>query len=91
MMGQIISDLENPETVEAEGAKAAEGDIAEEQAPEAERAAETRKTVSQTLREWDISSVERIIIDHNEEGNSALQQKEEAEKAVNRPWFSRKK
>jgi len=91
MMGQIISDLENPEIVEAEGVNAEQSEAAEEQAAEAESAAETRKTVSQALREWDISSVERIIIDHNEEGSSALQQKEDAEKAVNRPWFSRKK
>ena len=91
MMGQILCDLENPEKVEAEVAEIAHSAEAEETAAEAEGAAETRKTVSQALREWDISSVERIIIDHNEEGSSAQQQKEDMEKSVNRPWFSRKK
>jgi len=91
MMGQILDDLENPEIIEAEVAKIEESAAAEETAAEAEAAAETRKTVSQALREWDISSVERIIIDHNDEGSGAVQQKEESEKAANRPWFSRKR
>jgi len=50
---------------------------------------ETRKTIAQTLREWDISSVERVIIDPDSNGGGGIQ-KSEPEKAVNRPWFSRK-
>jgi len=54
----------------------------EEQVPEA------KKTIAQTLREWDVSSVERIIIDHDSESEK---KKEDQSKLVNRPWFSRKK
>jgi len=49
---------------------------------------EMRKTIAQTLREWDVSSVERIIIEHD--ADSGASPIEEAARAVNRPWFSRK-
>ena len=90
MMKQIISDLENPAEPAAEAPDANVSALARERADYAESGPETRKTVSQTLREWDISSVERIIIDHSEE-SSGSQQSEDAEKTVNRPWFSRRK
>lgn len=54
---------------------------------------QTRKTISQALREWDISSVEKIIIDHDAEAGSNGQEeekKEEPPKPVNRPWYIRK-
>ena len=51
---------------------------------------ETRKTVSQALREWDISSVEKIIIDHDEETRNNVQAEAEDKKPVNRPWYVRK-
>jgi len=93
MMRQILDDLKDPEKTEAEAAAAVDETAEEETHEDAENAAESRKTVSQALREWDISSVERIIIDHNEEsgnsGGSPLS--EDVEKAINRPWFSRKK
>ena len=57
-----------------------------------DEAAQTRKTISQALREWDISSVEKIIIDHDEEArnNAAAQAEAEAKKPANRPWYIRK-
>ncbi|MCL2627567.1 MAG: DUF1836 domain-containing protein [Oscillospiraceae bacterium] len=51
---------------------------------------ETRKTVSQALREWDISSVEKIIIDHDEEARNNVGVEVEDKKPVNRPWYVRK-
>jgi len=90
MMRQILDDLENPKKVEVEVTAAAAAPIAEEPHDDAESIAESRKTVSQTLREWDISSVERIIIDHNEESSSSPLS-DDVEKAINRPWFTRKK
>jgi len=61
---------------------------------EAESSLVARKTVSQALREWDISnvsSVERIIIDHNEDGRGPDGSHESEEKASNRPWYLRRK
>jgi len=55
-----------------------------------EEAIETRKTVSQALREWDISSVEKIIIDHDEETRNSVQAEAEDKKPANRPWYVRK-
>ncbi|MDR2590608.1 MAG: DUF1836 domain-containing protein [Oscillospiraceae bacterium] len=51
---------------------------------------ETRKTVSQALREWDISSVEKIIIDHNEEARVDVAAADERKPAA-KPWYTRKK
>jgi len=93
MMRQILQDLNHPEIDEPAPAAVVEEEPEEEPEQAAEAAAaESRKTVSQALREWDISSVERIIIDHNnEESGSSSVQSEDVEKAINRPWFSRKK
>ena len=65
-----------------------------------EEVTESRKTVSQALREWDISSVERIIIDHDEVAQNSepenenvdLELKAEAEdmKQQNKPWYVRR-
>jgi len=55
-----------------------------------EEAIETRKTVSQALREWDISSVEKIIIDHDEETRNNVKAEAEEKKPANRPWYIRK-
>ncbi|MDR2599035.1 MAG: DUF1836 domain-containing protein [Oscillospiraceae bacterium] len=55
-----------------------------------ENVIETRKTVSQALREWDISSVEKIIIDHNEETRSDTASSDERKPAA-KPWYARKK
>lgn len=62
-----------------------------------EDSAQARKTISQALREWDISSVEKIIIDHDEEARnnaeaeaSAMVDEAETKKPVNRPWYIRK-
>ena len=67
-----------------------ESDAADELIAIATNTAETRKTISQALREWDISSVERIIIDHNEEARTSTKTPEEEDKPVTRPWFVRK-
>jgi len=56
--------------------------------PLEEEIQEAKKTIAQTLREWDVSSVERIIIDHDDEEEK---KKEDPSKQVNRPWFTRKK
>jgi len=54
---------------------------------------ETRKTVSQALREWDISSVEKVIIDHDAEAQKKEKAKaeEDAKKSDREPWYVRKK
>jgi len=91
MMQQILQDLDHPEAEEPAAPVIAPPEPEEEPELAAENSAESRKTVSQALREWDISSVERIIIDHNNEESSGGVQSEDVEKAINRPWFSRKK
>jgi len=99
MMKQILHELENPieqavepkaeasEEVEVAAAAESIAEGADESAEEKEPA-EMRKTIAQTLREWDVSSVERIIIDPD--GESGGGRREEQAKPVNRPWFSRK-
>jgi len=89
MMGQILHDLEHPEILEEEVEEEAEADKMDESSADPESAVESKKTVSQALREWDISSVEKAIIDHNEESSGSLHS-EDTEKPINRPWFSRK-
>jgi len=92
MMGQILHDLEHPGEVVAEVTEPdkVESPVVEEAAAEPESSAEARKTVSQALREWDISSVERVIIDHNEDDKGSASQKEAPEKPANRPWYARR-
>ena len=60
--------------------------------PEAEAQSEVaaRKTVSQALREWDFSSVERIIIDHNEDSRASESGADSDDKTSNRPWYLRR-
>jgi len=98
MMKQILHELENPDEVTSDEVKTeaeatapledgATTEVQEEAPPVEEEVPEKPKTIAQTLREWDVSSVERIIIDPNLSGGK---QREESEKAVNRPWFSRK-
>jgi len=89
MMGQILHDLEHPEDAVDDSTDEDEVTAAEEEDAESE-SAESRKTVAQALREWDISSVERIIIDHEEESGGSRQQSETAEKPPNRPWYARR-
>jgi len=52
---------------------------------------ETRKTVSQALREWDISSVERVIIDHDAEAQKKEDAEEAEKKSDREPWYVRRK
>ncbi|MCL2367205.1 MAG: DUF1836 domain-containing protein [Oscillospiraceae bacterium] len=82
-----------PEVME-EVAQKAVGEVAQKAVEEVvqktipeEPIPEVKKTIAQTLREWDVSSVERIIIDHESESEK---KKEDQSKLVNRPWFSRK-
>ena len=101
MMGQILLELENPKPVE--NAPVPKLEIikepvlvpapvpVQEEPPEVlEDIIETRKTVSQALREWDISSVERIIIDHDEEARITAQGDDKEKKQPNKPWYVRK-
>jgi len=59
--------------------------IAQQPSAEQSEIKEKPKTIAQTLREWDVSSVERIIIDHDSD-----QKETEETKTVNRPWFTRR-
>ena len=94
MMGQILIELETPKHVVIEEPKPRVEIIPEviyEEPPEVlEDIIETRKTVSQALREWDISSVERIIIDHDEEARISAQVDEGETKQPSKPWYVRK-
>ena len=53
---------------------------------------EKRKKVSQALSEWDISSVERVIIDHEEEARHSVKVEKEEKKPdkAPAPWYVRK-
>ena len=94
MMGQILIDLENPSPkpavvlpkIEIVPEKVA----IEEPAEVMEDIIETRKTVSQALREWDISSVEKIIIDHDEDSRNTASDEDDDKKNQNKPWYVRK-
>ena len=94
MMDQILFELSNPETVEPE-AVAEQKIVAAAEPPAVEDTAfEARKTVSQALREWDVSSVERIIIedDREEKAESGANDAQSGaeEKPTYRPWYLRK-
>jgi len=96
MMGQILIELENPKpVVESPLPKlelVKEVVVVKEEPEEEvlEDIIETRKTVSQALREWDISSVERIIIDHDEEARNNAPAEDETKKQPSKPWYVRK-
>jgi len=89
MMRQILHDLEHPGGAETEEGDIAEETISNDSASETVGVVESRKTIAQTLREWDISSVERVIIDHSDMSSNG-QTADDPEKTVSRPWYSRK-
>ena len=85
MMQQVLHELENPVETEEQPEPQNEEESAE---PEEENessedtdAPEARKTIAQTLREWDANNAEKVAIDDKSESQ---------EKTTNRPWFSRK-
>lgn len=84
--------VEQPDDAEAGSASDKEQEITERDDPAADNESSivARKTVSQALREWDISSVERIIIDHNEDVGDVDQVNGADEKSANRPWYLRR-
>lgn len=96
MMEQILDEMRNPkptatlpkiELVDIEPEPIVEYESIES----LEDTIETRKTVSQALREWDISSVEKIIIDHDEEARNSVEvQEEKITKPQAKPWYVRK-
>lgn len=93
MMGQILYDLEHPENIIAELAEEPEEAEQETQPPEDDgEVTETRKTVSQALREWDLNSVEKIINEQDDDdGGKAVESKAKPEeKSSYRPWYFRK-
>jgi len=95
MMGQILKELESPGPIavqpKLEISKEPEPAPVKEYVESLTEAIETRKTVSQALREWDISSVEKIIIDHDEDArNNAQAEVPEEVKPPNKPWYIRK-
>ena len=67
-------------------------EVAEYDEPEteAESNVAVRKTVAQALREWDISSVERVIIDPSDSGGSTEASASEDDRNTNRPWYLRR-
>ena len=99
MMTQVLYELENPESIEKEKTEA-ESQITQAQAPVAVISEETRKTVSQAIREWDLSRVEDVLNEVSREdefyGNEALPDSSgvlsgaNAEKAQQKPWYFRK-
>ena len=94
-MGQILYDLDHPENLLAEIAREQEElEQEEQQEEETVEIVETRKTVSQALREWDIDSVERIISEHDDANEAAAKPAEQKakseEKTSYRPWYFRK-
>jgi len=111
MMGQILTELETPRTAAAAPPPSSpvqrqlpeiepevdEVKVEEEPVEAIEDIIETRKTVSQALREWDISSgvessVEKVIIDYDEEARKNAEKAEEEKKRPSRePWYVRKK
>jgi len=94
MMGQILTELDNPEPkpiVQLPKLELVPEKVHIEEPPEVmEDIIETRKTVSQALREWDISSVEKIIIDHDEESRNTVPDEDDDKKMQNKPWYVRK-
>jgi len=93
MMGQILYELEHPEEIAIKAEQTTQTDDEPDKPEPATDSVETpRKTVIQALREWDsndISSVERVIIDYNE--NSAAKSEPETEQRPSyRPWYSRR-
>jgi DNA-binding transcriptional MerR regulator len=92
MMKQILRELEHPAMVEDGIEEIGKTDETENTQPVTDGGDTPRKTVSQTLREWDandISSVERAIIDYQEE-STVKPAPENVEKHSYRPWYSRK-
>jgi hypothetical protein len=97
MMGAVLSEMEEPKPAPPPPLPKLEINLVPEIVPveEPEPAqvlediVETRKTVSQALREWDISSVERIIIDHDEDARNNTNAEEEKKQPV-KPWYVRK-
>jgi len=98
MMGQILIELEDPAPKPKPKPVAPlpikeitkEAEPVEEPPEVLEDIIETRKTVSQALREWDISSVEKIIIDHDENARNASLAEDDDKKPSNKPWYVRK-
>lgn len=108
MMGQILSELEEPKPVSvlpkldlnlgvsstaAQISVTAPATASDAQPKEEAPVFETRKTVSQALhelREWDTSSVEKIIIDYEEESRETPQESEDKVKPQSKPWYVRK-
>jgi len=95
MMGQILTELDNPKPFipplpKIEPVKEPEIIPVAEPVEVLEDIIETRKTVSQALREWDISSVERIIIDHDEDARNFVPNEDDDKKQGNKPWYVRK-
>ena len=118
MMGQVLRELDNPDGFAAEITESAEGDEVEveEEAAELQSAAaqvtepekstgaeETRRTVAQALREWDMARVESIIEEENQSpevsaetdsrgvtGADPGKQAQGAESAAQKPWYFRR-
>jgi len=96
MMKQVLTEMENPAPAPAAVLPKLQLDkepepVLEEPEVIPDNPVETRKTVSQALREWDISSVEKIIIDHDEDARSSVEEQEDKEeKSQTRPWYVRK-
>jgi len=97
MMGAVLSEMDEPKPAPPPVLPKLEITLVPEVVPVEEPEppevlddiVETRKTVSQALREWDISSVERIIIDHDEDARNNTPVEAE-QKQPPKPWYVRK-
>jgi hypothetical protein len=92
MMDQILYELEHPEKIEPETEEKSQPEQQASSVKEAEPEDAPRKTVIQAIREWDandISSVERVIIDYNDE-RTTKPADDSAGKQSYRPWYLRK-
>ena len=92
MMGQILDELEHPEKTITEVEEDKKDVEQDESQAETEDIEVPRKTVSQTLREWDANdfgNVERVVVDYNDASKSKPMP-ENQEKQTNRPWYARR-
>ena len=114
MMQQVLIELENPESLTVENLAGGEsyheepvaeltqpvGQVSRENRPAAD---ETRKTVAQAIREWDMSRVEDILQEENDSEEESAAQESSAndgadtrktadsnEKPAQKPWYFRR-
>jgi len=92
MMRQILHELEHPEETVIKTEVTSQSEESDTPESAADSGDTPRKTVIQALREWDsndVSSVERAIIDY-EDDSAGKSESDTEQKHSYRPWYSRK-